>query len=282
MDADPTNDDHRKVLKQLGEEIRAKSQELASFSAELNRKATEYLDIGTMVIQASEFGSELGDWEVTIGNADRLNAGLANMLPIRDQFNGISPSTNTSGSIVASGVLNLVSSQYYTYMPPEQVYKAQYVAITVANFYDRYGYRQRARDLITRFYLEDIIMRKFDASWEAFLQSPLGVDVSISAMIPLRESIQLMIDKLIQHRPTQKPVDKKSKIIEIGDQLHEDSISPDLFVDLNTEYRDLTDQLSGAKDNILDRTRQEELLRRGTSFIVSLLGALNPTKMRRA
>ncbi len=270
----------RIVLRQQGEEIKAKADELATFAADAARKATEYSDIADITILAAVHGSDLGDWETPIGDAVRLNKSIDGLLATRNQFYRLSPSSDSAGTIVASGVANLVSSQYYPFMLPAQVHEAQMVNVTIADLFDRHEYRQKALGLMGRFGLTGVIIRKFDAAWEAFLQSPQDTDVSISALIPLRSSINLIISELIRRRPAQRKVDKKFKIIEIGSQLYDDSVQPDSFNELNEEYGKLNDLLSGAKDAVLARARQEGLMRRGTLFIISLLGALDAGKLR--
>ncbi len=281
MDTSNTvEEDPRKVLKQQGEEIKAKSEELVSFAADAAKKATEYLEIANITIRAAEHGFELGDWETPIGNAFRLNEGISGLLIAKDQYYRVMPLTNSTGTAVVSGLSNLVSSQYYPHMPPAQVVEAQQVNVTIAKLFERHQYRQRARDLMARFGLTGTMRRKFDAAWEAFLQAPQGMDISISALIPLRSSINLIVNELIRRRPTRRPVNKKEKILEIGDQLHDNSVGPDVFIDLNEEHRKVNDLLSGAKDAVFERSHQEELMRRGTMFIVSLLEALDSGKLR--
>ena len=271
----------RKILEDQGYEMKNRAEDLGLFAADVARKATEFSDAADLIILAAQYGAQDGDWEGAIDATVQANLALRNLDETKGKYYQGMTAVSTSGTASVSISYGLVSDKYIPYMPSDQQSEARKVNLAFSQFFDHYRYRERAIDLMKMFgFGKKMAFQKFNSAWEMFLQNPQATDSSIGALIPLREALQLVVDDLIRRRPTQRRVDRKSKIIEIGDQIRSDSVHPDVFESLNNEFRTIVDEMSGAKDKILKREQQTELMRRGTMFLEGLLNALDPNKLR--
>ncbi len=103
-----------------------------------------------------------------------------------------------------------------------------------------------------------------------------------ASLLTLRECIDAVVTSLIRMRPHQERAQgHKNKIISIGNHLRKANFSQITVDELADEWPALYDDLSGLKKKEIGRTDWLAQLNRGTSFLFSLLTAVDINKLRR-
>ncbi len=196
-------------------------------------------------------------------------------------FNGIQPSISSASGTAVAASTDAFSVKHYQFMDNRQIEKAEIAKEKIKLFLDRENYQNKVKELLIKFGFDGTeTLSKFNGAWEIFHQRPEGVDLTVGCAIPLRETFLLVIDRLIQLRPTQEMA-KRKKIISIGDQIGIEGIDKSFFDNTQIQIDDFLNKLSGKKQKIEDIRAIEEFLIEGTLLIASFLEALDPQKMRK-
>lgn len=280
----PKEEPFRQALEKEYKEIKTKAENMSSLGAEYSKRGAELSDVADLGIQVVKFGSPNGDWETAIEDATRLNWKLRSIDELRNQSTKFFLSIGSSTTSVVHTSAGLVSGSSRSTMPFEDRGEAEKISSGYFLLVEKYNYRDEVLRLMSVFGLVKTqhgktAIGKFKAGWEAHFQNPPKLDSSISSVIPLRESIDLVVDELVWLRPIQRPA-KPRKIMEIGSQLGADVISPKEFEEMENEFIPMKKKMAVTKDNFLTRERELELMIDGTLFLKRLLSALDPNKLR--
>lgn len=275
--------EYRKELDKQADDMEHAADALSSTAADMNKQASDLHDQARLVRLAAKYGSDYGDWENTIESARTYNRILEPVFQLQNGYYHLSPVSDTAGSAVVSGSYDLVSSRLYETIPQEKRDDFKGVIVIFDEYFEKKNYRKRVAVLLNQLGFSNTTegttaIERFVAAWEIYLQNPKDVDVALGALISLRESIHLTINELLRRRPNQEKV--KEKIIGIGNQLSLDSVSTDIFVQLEGEFTPLVDELAGPKRYKLTNERVGELMIKGTLFLDRLLSAMDISKPR--
>jgi len=275
--------EYREELEHQADEIDRSADAVSSTAADMNKQATDLHDQARLVRLAALYGSDYGDWENTIESARIYNNSLRSVLQLQNDYYHLRSVSDTAGTAVISGSFGLVSSQYYGTIPPDKREDFGRITIVFDEYFEKKKFRNRVRESLNQLGFSEtkegkIAIERFEAAWEIFFQNPKDVDVALGALIPLRESIHLTINELLRRRPNQEKV--KEKIIGIGNQLSLESLSNEIFVQLEREYAPLVNELSEPKRYNITNERISEMMIKGTLFLDRLLSAMGIFKLR--
>ena len=154
--------------------------------------------------------------------------------------------------------------------------------------FDKDALAAEVRALIIRFGLdsrsEDIrsALELFEDAVAA-LQLPSASDDSpVAIMIPLRECIDLIIDRLLKKRQKQELTGKKreDKLCSIGSQCGKEGRTSNYFRRLGGDADILRNELSTKKQLALPRKESLRLFERGALFIKALLTSIDENKLK--
>jgi hypothetical protein len=197
-------------------------------------------------------------------------------------------------SSVASGV-NFTMTQFitsdrlYSFLPLQQ----QSAAITAQKNLGQVIDQSIRKDDITRLMQQFGLVtspvgkksaaEQFETAWMAY-ETPVTQSSPVNtSLIPMRESIETIIQELMRRRPRQEPAkNQKGKIISIGEQLARDGISRSDIESWALQWEKLANELSGSKQANISRDEWRDLLRRAALFLQEILQGLDPTKLRGA
>ena len=123
----------------------------------------------------------------------------------------------------------------------------------------------------------------FEIGFAAFENPVTDGNPAVTSLIPVRSCIDSMISILLRRRINQEPASGEIKKIQsIGNQLKYDTIL-DVAVDTwAEEYHELSNLLSNAKMQNMDRNEWRKTLQRAMNFIIGFLNILDPEKLKRS
>ena len=281
---DSQPDQPRLVLEGLWRDIKAKADAASSFAADISRVSAGLSDAADLGMEAAKCGYSYGDWESSIETANRLNLVLNELSGVKQTWQRLGPAVSTAGTAAISASGSLVTGTYSDGLPPEEQVHICHVQEGYSEFFQRMQIRDEVLRLMAACGFAPtnygrLAIEKFIAAWETYEQKPATTDPAIGSLLALRESIRLTIDELLRRRPMQREA-KRNKIKDIGEQLRYTQVSADVFEDLQNDYRPLNDCLSISKDQVLPRNEETERMRKGTYYLLTLLNAIDPEKLR--
>lgn len=201
-----------------------------------------------------------------------------------DDFTMHSDSAGSTASISSVSVSGAFTPEFFSFEDPDfQAAWGSYIAHA-----SRPALRESVEDLLEEFGFdhpqypgEKSPLEQFRIAHEAFNTPVTESDPASTSLIPLRECIHSVLDGLLQSRPNPEPTgrNQRKKLISIAMQLKSDSLPDEVAQEWADEWHDLnTGDLSGAKRQDMSREEWERRLRRGTSFLHSLLKGLDSSK----
>ncbi|MFC1985925.1 hypothetical protein ACFLWC_02895 [Chloroflexota bacterium] len=121
----------------------------------------------------------------------------------------------------------------------------------------------------------------FETSWSAF-EKPVNQGIPAStSLIPMRECINTVIDRLIKHRPCQERArGERNKIHSILNQLRRADVTEYAISSLSERWSQLNNELSDSKQRNYDRPRWTDYQQRATLFLLELLQSIDRSKYR--
>lgn len=250
------------------------ANELSHLLAKGQRQVTFIQDVSGPLMNAVQAHPEQVNWENLLDSAGRLTDHLQQQVSLlRGLVNSTASTFFAAGTAVASGTLNNWDGEDGYFHSTEQVFTV---------FQGRDIFRDQASDQLSRLSLDKTLAGKnaveqLDMAWDVYLG--LG-NSSTSSLLTLRSAIDATIAELLRRRPTQrKAKTKQDKIVDIGLQLKEDFADVNDFHRLANDWDKLHDELSRAK-SVQTRETEHRLIIKGTLFLIELLSALNPSKLR--
>ncbi|MGA2479272.1 MAG: hypothetical protein ABSG63_11040 [Spirochaetia bacterium] len=128
---------------------------------------------------------------------------------------------------------------------------------------------------------EESPLTQFQAALAAFARPPIDDAPATLVLIPLRSCIGQAIDVLNKRKPTQEPCrNDGEKLRSMGRQLARPGFTKDLAESWAADWSELNDTLSGAKTKAFSRDDCQRLLSSGQLLLKSILGGLDPSKLR--
>jgi len=256
------------VTLDIGEDMQAIIDE-----ADVTIPLVPYMNAGQtegLIVVWSSLGNQAGELR------DRL-----------DDFTMDSDSAGSTASISSVSVSGVFTPEFASFDDPGfQVAWGGYMAHAA-----RPALRESIEKLLKEFGFDDpqypgekSPLEQFRIAHEAFNTPVTDSDPASTSLIPLRECIHSVLDGLFRARPVPEAAgrNQRKKLISIATQLKSDSLPDEVAQEWADEWHDLnTGDLSGAKRQEMTREEWERRLRRGTSFLHSLLKGLDMSKFAR-
>lgn len=115
-----------------------------------------------------------------------------------------------------------------------------------------------------------------EASWGVHMQ---GVGISTSTLIPLRESIEKVLQAIRRKSPPPQ-IKLRNWIVDLGAKVAFPHISTNDLQNLQTEHEYIRDKLSGSKGGNYSREEERTYVREGTLHLLKVLNMVDPSKLR--
>jgi len=120
----------------------------------------------------------------------------------------------------------------------------------------------------------------FQTAWAAFERPVSQGSPASTSLIPMRECINATVETLIRRRPKQEKTRRSEKILSIGKQIADSTISWSVIKSLQERHNSIVHDLSAGKQRDFNREDCWNLLRQATLFLRGLLETLDRSKMR--
>lgn len=122
---------------------------------------------------------------------------------------------------------------------------------------------------------------QFEEGWAAYEAPVTQNNPATTSLIPLRESINMIISELIRRAPAQrKAKNEKEKICFILEELSLRPIEEIEKEEFSKQWSSINDELSESKSLAYTRNKWHECLLIATNFIIGFLGCLDHNKLR--
>jgi hypothetical protein len=99
------------------------------------------------------------------------------------------------------------------------------------------------------------------------------------SLIAMRECIHVIVGELNRLRPTQEKV--ADRIVSIGQQCGIVGVAESTFRNLESDYRNIANELCAGKQDRVSRNELVGLFNRGAQFVVTLLSSIDKSKLRK-
>ena len=202
---------------------------------------------------------------------------------------GISPVVNsTSGSVTvtSSDVFNY--EKIGLYASEDHKKQAEEAIDNINQITQRIADKNQVIESMKLFNLDKAFsgekspLELFTTAHNAFEMPIQENDPVITSLIPIRESINLMIEHLLRERTTQEPCgNEREKIKSIGRQLKKDSLEENVVISWADQWHIMKgEDLSSSKNKAISRKEWQYRLNKSTIFIKSILEGLDNSKLK--
>ena len=282
-----SNSDAFEEFNKMLEESARKGQQLTNAGRELTETGQFIVDLSHSTQNALRFYKPKDHIEELISNWETLNRQMGSAI---DSINDVvKPVLNTS-----SGSATVTITEAFNYgniqanVPNNDFSNAEKSIDEINQVTQRIADKNGVILLMKLFKL-DIAVQGQKSPLELFViaHDAFGTPVSnnnpvVTSLIPIRESINLIIDKLLKERPIQEPAsNERTKIISIGNQLRKDFLEEDIISSWADQWHSMNkEELSSSKDKDISRKEWQYRLNKATIFIKNILEGLDVYKLK--
>ena len=280
-----SEEDQREQVIRGFQRLRLKGKEVVEHGSAMARAGQEAVDLAEATIPLMHYPLPR-DFLTSAG--DYVNRQVA----AQDAFLSGTQVYTASITASSSGTAFTLSQQFDSKgfldrLPPQDRGSAADMVKRLDAVVERVADKERALALMRDFGLDEASpgtlspVAMLETAHEAF-ELPVGADdQAITSHVPARGALEATIARLIKHRPAQEPASgNRTKVVSICTQLGRPGMSQERIDDLADRYHYLYDELSGSKSKLRGREAARVLLNRATLYIVELLGALDPHRLR--
>lgn len=263
-----------------------KGHQITNAGRELTESGQYIVDLSTAIKNAIPIITPSNNIEELITGFESLNKQLDSSY---STIHEITPVISSSSGSTTSLVLDAFNNQYNQFEGSElNKLEAENSIDEINQVAQRIADKDEVISLMKLFKL-DIALQGQKSSLELFIiaHDAFGSPVSdnnpvVTSLIPIRESINLMIDKLIKERPIQEQAgNERAKIISIGNQLKNDYLDENIIISWAEQWHSMNNQeLSPSKNKEISRKEWQYRLNHSTIFIKSILEGLDVNKLR--
>jgi hypothetical protein len=274
---------------------------------EFNKKLNDSIEKGKLFSNAGREMTEAGQYIIDLSNSvqsvlqfykpinyiedlnsswdllnDQLDTALGSIQPISPVVN----STSGSVSVTSSDVFNYENIR--TYVPENRINEAEMAIDIINQITNRIADKEQIISLMKKFNLDRAFSGKksplelFHTAHNAFEAPVHEYDPVVTSLIPIRESINLMIIHLLKERSTQEPCrNEREKIKSIGRQLKKEPLAESVILSWADQWHTMKNEdLSPSKNKAIPRKEWQYRLNKSTIFIRSILEGLDNNKLR--
>ena len=284
-------------------EINNTESELAKKLDLTEKNANEYSDFGRGIVKdgqdiidyvhsirgVTKYYQPPEDIEIIIDGLDKINNQLGFQKDKTGKIN-LGPVVSTT----AGSVVSFSSDLFDKEKAKGRIYSENWpkVEMAIDNYHalpERISNKNEVIELMKKLGLDKSFhghkspLELFITAHIAYEEPITSKNPVITSLIPVRESIRLIIDILLKARPIQeKASSEREKIISIGKQLKFDEIDIAIVISWADQWFDSLDkELSPSKQEELSREEWRNRLNKSTLFIKNILSGLDINKMRR-
>ena len=283
MSSDKEQKDRLKKLMQEGEqkgqEISEKSSEFAQFGHQVADMASAGQEVLKYVIPSRvDLQPKIVAWQFVNQQEDN----------ILQRFTSISmPTASTSNTASAYAMIDFAGPDtVIDFVEHDKQNEVRVAAQRLSAVIDRQADKNHVLSLMRQYDLSRAPAGQkspeelFQTAWAAFERPVSQGSPASTSLIPMRECINATVATLLRRRPKPEKTKRREKILSIGKQIADSTISRSVIKSLQNRHNSIVDDLSAAKQRDFTREDWGNLLRLATLFLRELLETLDRSKMR--
>jgi hypothetical protein len=288
MAPDENPKDPKPELLTLFAEGQATGQQIVELGGAITRYGQEMRDLSGSCEKVMRYpapsgfnpGFAVSAWQNYVADGRKILLGAASM------FSG---ATTTAGCPAASAMAPYANEDaIVTNVESDDQPQARADVQQLRRTLDNTMHKDEVISLFKRFGLDKARpgkqspLEQFEIAWATFEKPPITTTVpAVASLIPIRESIEETIERLLLRRPHQEAARNWDRKVEsIGKQLDVDGTSPERIVSLANRWSKLQNELSGAKIARATRDEWHIVLITATLILAEMLSLIDPSKLR--